>query len=268
MADLPIDRPPSLHLVKQEDIPSDDDMGLNDPQNIAYVTLHAEDLPERFRERVAELEQMLLLTHQLVTIHTGTQVKRRMEEGVLPSDSSEESVWRRAAYRVRVMENYFADGVYPWLFSRGGSIHTQAVSVEKTRFHWELLSRWLAGIVLPRPIAASLEAIFLSIGETIQNTRDTSTNRTFLGLLQVFTYDEVRDDIRASYRGINYTLDQQVHEVVHRKSSQTLIEAAPTFIQADYAFNEHTWNAMKSEVEKYIIETGIGNIRDPPSVPV
>ncbi|KAM3497329.1 hypothetical protein MY10362_009317 [Beauveria mimosiformis] len=196
MADLPIDRPPSLHLLKQEDIPSDDEIGFNDPQNIAYVTLHAEGLSERFRERMAELEQMLLLTHQLVTIHTGTQVKRRVAEGVLPSDGSEESEWKRAAYRVRVMENYFQDGVYPWLVSPGGFSRTQAVSVQKNMFHWELLSQWLGGILFPRPIAASLEAIIQSIGETIRNTRDTSTNRTFLGLLQVFTYDEIRDDLR------------------------------------------------------------------------
>ncbi|PMB68531.1 hypothetical protein BM221_005110 [Beauveria bassiana] len=114
MQDLPIDKPPSFRAPQHGEVPSEDDMGFNDPQNILYTNLQGEGLSERFRERLAELEQMLQLTHQLVTIHCGIQVKRRKEEGVLPSDASEESEWRRAAYRVRVMETYFQDGIYPW----------------------------------------------------------------------------------------------------------------------------------------------------------
>ncbi|KAF1734318.1 hypothetical protein CRV24_005855 [Beauveria bassiana] len=268
MQDLPIDKPPSFHASQHGEVPSEDDMGFNDPQNILYTNLQGEGLPERFRERLAELEQMLQLTHQLVTIHCGIQVKRRKEEGVLPSDASEESEWRRAAYRVRVMETYFQDGIYPWFVSPGPSTCTENIAVERSRFHWELLTKWLMGILLPRPVTASVEAIFQSIGETIKSTKNTSENTLFLGILQVFTYDEIRDDLRTSIRGIKYKLDQRTHEIVRMKSSQTSIEALLAYDQANYMFNERTWQMMKPEVEKYILETGIGNIRDPPSVPV
>lgn len=113
MADLPIDRPPSFGAASKE-IPTDEDMGLHDAQNIFFVNMRAPDLSGRFDERLAELEKMLLLTHQLVTIHCGIQVKKRKEEGTLPSDDSEASEWKRAAYRVRVMEVYLQDGIYPW----------------------------------------------------------------------------------------------------------------------------------------------------------
>jgi hypothetical protein len=267
--DLPIDKPPSLHApFSADDIPDDDDMGFNDPQNVLYINMKGEGLPERFRERIAELEQMLLLTHQLLTIHVGIQVKRRKEEGALPSDSSEESEWRRASYRTRVQQVYFQDGIYPWMVSPGGTTLNEHINVEKRRFHWEILSKILVGILLPRPIAASLEAIFQSIGETITGTRTTGTNRTFWNICQVYTYDEVRDDIRASLRNISYTLDQRMHEVVRRKRSETFIDVFFSYVQAEFTFNETTWKLLEAQVAKYILDTGIGNITNPPDVPV
>lgn len=111
---LPIDKPPSLHVPLSGEKPDDDDMGFNDPLNILYINMKSEGIPERFREQIAELEQMLLLTHQLSTIHAGIQVKRRKEEGELPLDESEDSQWKRASYRANVQDTYFQDGVYPW----------------------------------------------------------------------------------------------------------------------------------------------------------
>lgn len=210
---LPIDKP-SYKAPRSNEIPSDDDMGLNDPDNILYVNMEAAGLGQRFKERMEELEQMLQLTHQIATIHTGIQVKRRKEEGQLPTDDSDESKWRRSTYRTRVMDTYFKDGIYPWYVTHmhklaakltgmyrmyspaSNSVHKQ-ISVEKSRFHWELLTAMLAGIVLPRPLAASLEAIFQGISQTIKETSFTSEKRAFWSILQVYTYDEVRDDLRA-----------------------------------------------------------------------
>lgn len=114
MAELPIDRPPSLSSPQKADTPNDDDMGFNDPNNIFFINMQGEGLPERYRERLTELEQMLILTHQLTTIHCGVQVKRRKAEGKLPSDDSDDSKWKRSAYRARVLQTYLEDGVYPW----------------------------------------------------------------------------------------------------------------------------------------------------------
>lgn len=59
------------------------------------------------------------------------------------------------------------------------------------------MAKMLVGITLPRPIAGSLESIFQGISKTISEIRETSNDRTFLGVLQAFTYDEARDDLRA-----------------------------------------------------------------------
>lgn len=55
----------------------------------------------------------------------------------------------------------------------------------------------LVGIVIPRPLAAALEAIFQGISQTINETNYTADRRSFWSMLQVYTYDEVRDDLRA-----------------------------------------------------------------------
>jgi hypothetical protein len=114
VADLPIGKPPTHAPRNSSDIPSDDDMGFNDPDNVLYINMTGPDLGERFKDRIDELEQMLQLTHQLATIHAGIQVKQRKEEGSLPTDDSKDSSWRRSQYRARVLDTYFQDGIYTW----------------------------------------------------------------------------------------------------------------------------------------------------------
>lgn len=55
----------------------------------------------------------------------------------------------------------------------------------------------LTGLVLPRPLSASLEDIFQSISGIINETKYTPDAQSFWAVSQVYTYDEVRDDIRA-----------------------------------------------------------------------
>lgn len=55
----------------------------------------------------------------------------------------------------------------------------------------------LVGLVIPRPLVAALEAIFKGIGDTIEESNFTGDRRTFWNMLQVYTYDEVQDDLRA-----------------------------------------------------------------------
>ncbi|PHH92897.1 hypothetical protein CDD83_3728 [Cordyceps sp. RAO-2017] len=267
--DLPINKPPAHAPHRSSDVPSDDDMGFNDPQNVLYVNMEGKDLSDpKLKPRLDELEQMCQLTHQLATIHAGIQVKQRKEEGSLPTDDSDDSRWRRAQYRARVVDTYFQDGVYPWLFSPSFNSVDKSIDVERSKFHWELLALMLAGIVVPRPLAASLEAIFKGIGDTISETNYTAERRTFWSLLQVYTYDEVRKDLRASFRNVTYTLDQEMYTVSRGKSSQTTIRVRFHFSQNDFSFNETTWKSMKPTVERYIRDTGIGNITNPPTVPV
>lgn len=82
------------------------------------------------------------------------------------------------------------------MYSPHFSTVDKQIDVEKKQFHWELLFNILAGIVLPRPLVSSLEAIFKGIGDTIQKSRFTGDRRSFWNMLQVYTYDPVRDDLR------------------------------------------------------------------------
>lgn len=81
------------------------------------------------------------------------------------------------------------------MFSPQGASINQSIDVEKSQFHWQLLSAMLTGILLPRPVADSLEEIFKSLGDTIRETKVTQQTRSFWSILQVYTYDRVRDDL-------------------------------------------------------------------------
>ncbi|PFH60077.1 hypothetical protein XA68_11495 [Ophiocordyceps unilateralis] len=270
VADLPINKPPTTAPHRKVDIPSDADMGFHDPQNIIYVNMEAEGLGERFKNRIMELEQMLQLTHQLATIHAGIQTKERKAEGSLPNDrdTSDNSSWRRSQYRARVLDFYFRNGIYPWLFSPWSQSVDKSIDVERSQFHHELLATMLVGIVLPRPIMAALEDIFKGIANTINETTVSSEKRTFWSMLQVYTYDRVRDDVRASLRNVTYELSPEMHTVSKGKSTQQRIRVRFYFSQTDYSFNERTWRALRPDVERYILDTGIDNITNPPTVPV
>lgn len=59
-----------------------------------------------------------------------------------------------------------------------------------------------------------------------------------------------------------------MHETIQRKNTQSTINVGFEYYNADFAFNERTWQVLKPEVEKFIVDSGIGNISDPPVVPV
>ncbi|PHH77655.1 hypothetical protein CDD80_385 [Ophiocordyceps camponoti-rufipedis] len=267
---LPIDKPPATVPHRAVDIPSDADMGFNDPQNIIYVNMEAPGLGDKFKTRIGELEQMLQLTHQLATIHAGQQVKARKKEGVLPqdSDTSDDASWKRSQYRARVLDTYFNGGVYPWMYSPWRQGVERAIDVEKSKFHLELLTTMLTGIVIPRPLQKAIEDIFKSIADAITSTTVEKDKRTFWTMLQIYTYDSIRDDLRASLRNVTYEVSQEMHTVAKGKSSQTRIKVRFAFNQIDFAFNERTWNSIRRDVEQFILETGITNITDPPTVDV
>lgn len=131
VADIPIHKP-SKHAPRgRSDGPSDDDMGFNDPGNIIYVNMEGQNLGERFKSRMEDLEQMLQLTHQLATIHAGLQVRDRKAEGVLPTDDSDDSRWRRSQYRARVLDTYYQDGVYPWCVSAETTPLSQKLNISQ-----------------------------------------------------------------------------------------------------------------------------------------
>lgn len=79
---------------------------------------------------------------------------------------------------------------------------------------------------------------------------------------------ECLTDRDKAFRNLTYTLDQEMHTVTKTKSTQTTVRVRFHCGQNDYSFNERTWRDMRPEVERYIRQSGIGNITNPPTVPV
>ncbi|KAK7745695.1 hypothetical protein SLS62_009661 [Diatrype stigma] len=262
VSEIPITLPPPGIPVGDTDKPSDDDMGVNDPSSIIYVGLKAKNIPEKFNSRIKDLEKMLDLTHQWLDIHAGIQTKKRKAEGKLPTDSSDESAWKRSDYRVKVVDALLSENC-AWVYNPSKETYNKYISVKKASFHLEILKDMLLGLALPTGIQSKLEQGFKALSDLIIKTQKTAENRAVWTLFHVFTYDEARDDFRASLRNISYRLDQQMLNVVVGKSSYEQIEVTFKFTQADYNFGETIWIQTMPEIEKFIKDIAASQVHDP-----
>ncbi|KAE8402891.1 hypothetical protein BDV37DRAFT_284217 [Aspergillus pseudonomiae] len=261
--DLPIGKPPGM---TPGEIPNDDDMGFNDPQNLIWINMMGSGISERFRDRIEEFKDMLRLTHQMATIHAGIQVMQRKAEGTLPTDNSDSSRWKRSQYRARVLETYFQDGTYPWINPSQHETVSEKVDVEKQSFHAALVNTMLKGISRVGSLSPPLERIVKGVADTISGTEFTPKQQSFCGMLQVLQYDEIRDDLRVSIRNITYTLDQEMYKVIKGKDALSQINVECDLGRNSFEYSERAWKMLQSEVERYIKDIGIYNIEDPLTV--
>ncbi|KNG83017.1 hypothetical protein ANOM_009586 [Aspergillus nomiae NRRL 13137] len=265
--DLPIGKPPRMDPgMTPGEIPSDDDMGFNDPQNLIWINMVGRDISERFRDRIEEFKHRLRLTHQFATIHAGIQVMQRKAEGTLPTDNSDSSRWKRSQYRARVLESYFQDGIYPWINPSHQETVSEKVNVEKRSFHSVLVNTMLIGISHVGLLSPPLEDIIKGVADTISKTEFTPKQQSFWGMLQVLEYDEMRDDLRVSIRNITYTLNQEMYKVIKGKDALSQINVECDLGRNDFKYNERTWKMLQPDVEQYIKDAGIDKIEDPPTV--
>ncbi|KAB8254411.1 hypothetical protein BDV32DRAFT_142898 [Aspergillus pseudonomiae] len=248
------------------EIPSDDDMGFNDPQNLIWINMMGRNISERFRDRIEEFKDMLRLTHQWATIHAGIQVMQRKAEGTLPTDNSDSSRWKRSQYRARVLETYFQVGIYPWINPSQHETVSEKVDVEKQSFHAALVNTMLKGISRVGSLSPPLERIVKGVADTISGTEFTPKQQSFWCMLQVLEYDEMRDELRISIRNITYTLDQEMYKVIKGKGALSQINVECDLGRNSFEYSERAWKMLQSEVERYIKDTGIDKIEDPLTV--
>ena len=58
--------------------------GAVDLDTLVYIGLPTGDIPERLKSRIKQLENMVMLTHSWLKMHTAAQVNKSMAEGALP----------------------------------------------------------------------------------------------------------------------------------------------------------------------------------------
>lgn len=247
--------------------PSKEDMGSGDPQNIIYASFKSKKIPEKFKKRVEELEDMMKLTQQWLDTHAGLQVKERKKEKALSSSMDEESRWKRSTYRVKVVDHYLTN-MATWIYNPRNELYKKNIETKKVDFHMQLIQSILNGLIVPPQLHAELEKIFKAISDTIVQTQKTSEGRVFWSLIQVFTYDEMRDDVRASLRCLTYNLTQDMSNVVVGKASYEKINVNFYYSYGDYDFNENTWKQLRPDINSFIIDLGKIQIRDTTKIPV
>ncbi|KAF7861495.1 hypothetical protein EAF04_008058 [Stromatinia cepivora] len=250
-----------------DETPSKEDMGSDDPQNIIYASFKSKKIPDKFKDRVDKLEQMMKLTQQWLDTHAGIQVKGRKKENALPSGMDEDSRWKRSIYRVKVVDHYLTN-MATWIYNPRGELYRKHIETKKVDFHMQLIQSILTGLIVPTQLHTELEKIFKGISDTIAQTQNTSEGRVFWSLIQVFTYDEMRDDVRASLRCITYNLTQDMSKIVVGKASYEKITVDFYYNYGDYDFNEKTWSELEPEVNSFIIGLGKEQIRDTTKIPV
>ncbi|KAI0969218.1 hypothetical protein F4678DRAFT_481235 [Xylaria arbuscula] len=94
--------------------PTEEDMGKGDPNTIAYANIRANNIPAGHEQEILELEKMLDLTHQWLDIHTGIQTKIHKAKGTPPKDNSAPSRFKRADYRIKVLDTIISGGSCGW----------------------------------------------------------------------------------------------------------------------------------------------------------
>ncbi|EEP81172.1 predicted protein [Uncinocarpus reesii 1704] len=242
-------------------------MGEGDPPTVIYVNFTSKKIPEKFNARVKELDSMMKLTHQWLDTHAGLQVKARKAEGEIASDDSPEAKWKRSDYRIKVVDTYLTENC-SWVYTPRSEKYTKSIKARKVDFHFELVKNVLAGLIVPTSLTQQLEAIFKGISDTVMKTQHTAEKRAVWSLIQVYTYDEMRDDVRCSLRCISYSIDQDMKKIIVGKASYESISLDFSYLNGDYHFNEDTWKEVKSEVNQFITGRAVKQIRDTTKVPV
>ncbi|OTB18513.1 hypothetical protein K445DRAFT_20069 [Daldinia sp. EC12] len=262
ISELPITLPPIGTPISKDDVPNDRDMGKGDLDTIFYVVLKSQKVPDKFSSRINELEEMLDLTHQWLDIHAGSQTKKRKEEGALPSDNTDESRWKRSDYRAKVVDTILSSHC-AWIYNTEQEHLRHTIDVKKASFHLELLSNMLKGIMVPTKVLKKLEEGFKALGETIISTKSVSVTHGVWALFHAYTYDEAKDDMRATFRRIYYNITEDMYNTAAGKSSIEWISVDFVYDQGSYTFNEKIWNGVKGDIEKWIRDIAVPQIRNP-----
>ncbi|OJD09925.1 hypothetical protein ACJ73_10014 [Blastomyces percursus] len=270
VADIPVLPPDEARAASfgaAEEKATPKDMGEGDPATIIYVNFTSKRIPEKFNARLKELESMMQLTHQWLDTHAGIQTKDRKAEGALPTDEAPASRWKRSDYRVKVIDSYLSERC-SWIYNPYMQRYQKSISTRKVDFHFELVKNILTGLIVPTSLNKQLEDILSALSETVAKTEKTSEDRAVLSLIHVFTYDEMKDDIRATFRCMLYSLNQDMKKIIVGKSSYERIELEFHYQYGDYSFNEDTWKTVKPEVQGFINGRSIKQIRDTTKIPV
>ncbi|TGO55927.1 hypothetical protein BOTNAR_0234g00180 [Botryotinia narcissicola] len=108
------------------------------------------------------------------------------------------------------------------------------IETDEVEFHMQLIQSILDDLVVPTHQRTELESIFKPISYAVAQTQNTSESLVFWSLIQVFTYNEIRDDIQA---------------IVVGKGSHERISVEFFYKYGDYNLNENTIIGVKKNLK-------------------
>ncbi|KAI1108959.1 hypothetical protein F5Y14DRAFT_456497 [Nemania sp. NC0429] len=259
--DIPVLLPPPGSPYKRGP-PSLIDMGKDDPDTIQYFNIRTNNIPAGHEDRIKKLEEMLDLTHQWLDIHAGKHTGEQKDKGTLPSDDSEDSQLKRSNYRIKVLDTIM-DGNCPWIMTaRDESIHNQ-IRVKKAEFHATLIKDIMAGITTVKRISTAIEQAFQSLSNIIVKTQHAREGRLSWSFFNVFTWDDVTQDVKGSIRIVLYKISGEMAEYVINKLEIQEVRLGFDFHQAEYLFSDYSWGRYQTDVEDFLEENGRKKIREP-----
>ncbi|KAL7912273.1 hypothetical protein GGI35DRAFT_444857 [Trichoderma velutinum] len=261
--EIPVLLPPPGVPYNGEDSPSDADMGKGDPDTISYINLKTNQIPPGHEDRIKEVEDMIDLTHKWLDTHAGIQTKIQKDKGTLPTDMSDASRLKRSDYRIKVLDTILTEGRCPWLdYSSDAGAH-HVIDIDKSKFHIEIFKDLLAGITTVSGITDALETSLKAISNIILQIPNEIQQRSVWSFFNVFTWDDVTQDVKGSIRIVNYSITGEMVEYTVKKSTVDHVNMSFDFFQDDYTFVDSLWADSEDGVKQFLEDTGDKKIRDP-----
>ncbi|KAF5024531.1 hypothetical protein F66182_3294 [Fusarium sp. NRRL 66182] len=137
------------------------------------------------------------------------------------------------------------------------------IKTTKAEFHMEIVADILAGITTVAGISQALECVLEGFSKVVLQSKEDVQDKSFWSFLNVFTWDDVTQDVKGSIRIIWYRVSGEMIEYTINKATVSEISLALEFQQSQFTFVELLWDSSKAELIKFLTEYSNKSIRDP-----
>ncbi|KAI1451532.1 hypothetical protein F4805DRAFT_473572 [Annulohypoxylon moriforme] len=240
-----------------------EDMGKDDANTIHYINVKTNQIPPGHEKRIKELENMMDLTHRWLDIQSGIHTKKQKEAGRLPTDIGIKSQLIRDDYRIKVINTILAEGNCNWLVV--SKIHEveYRIQVKKADFHLEIVKDIMKGITTVASISKSIEDVLVSMFDITAKAKNNMENHFFWSWFNVFTWDEVTEEVKPTIRIVYYRVSEDMVEYCINKAKYQQVNMAFDFSDGQYTFVDSLWVMYQDAISKFIYDYGDIKIRDP-----
>ncbi|XXH04200.1 hypothetical protein Hte_010614 [Hypoxylon texense] len=259
---IPVLLPPPGSPYKGTPGVSLEDMGANDPNTISYFNIKTNNIPPGHQGRIKKIEEMIDLTHLWLDVQAGKQTAMQKHNGNLPNDDKPESKVMCSNYRIKVIDYIMMNGNCPWIAVARSESASYKIKVKKAEFHTSLIRNILSGITTVKSISNSIEKVFEGLSEIIRQSQDVSQSLSVWSFFNVFTWDDVTNDVKGSIRIVSYTVSGEMVQYTVHKASYQEAKMDFSFLQGDFIFVEGMWAYNKPIVVDFLKEEGEKKVRE------